>query len=290
MMTTSEQAVIWQQRKQLEAAFLDVDEDDNDDDDANEDIPPEVPKRTSSKGVGSVPLASSTSASGRSSAGSMSIRGQVKSVGNGVANNESRQPPRICSATGRPLVVGSSSALERHNISLNYRNITGMVIGIDSRRLGTCPPTPHAPPTSSSLLPPSSPCRQLPPISTSARSWRVGFRALCRHATRSRGQKEVGHEASGLRRRGLRLGRHRRLRNLLRMVEQGPLVFLPNSILGLQFSFSRTTSTFRGRRFSRFPHCQTPTAKNFIIPTTKTSSRTASIFFTHHHAEAMKYA
>lgn len=105
MMTTSEQAVIWQQRKQLEAAFLDNDDEDDEDeiDDAN-DIPPEVPKRTSSKGVGSVPLASSTSASGRSSAGSMSIRGQVKSVGNGVANNESRQP-RICSATGRPLVV-----------------------------------------------------------------------------------------------------------------------------------------------------------------------------------------
>lgn len=127
-MTTSEQAVIWQQRKQLEAAFLDAaDEDDNDDDiddDANqdEDIPPEVPKRTSSKGVGSVPLASSTSASGRSSAGSMSIRGQVKSVGNGVANNESRQP-RICSATGRPLVewssestLGASERVRRHRM------------------------------------------------------------------------------------------------------------------------------------------------------------------------------
>lgn len=80
-----------------------VEEEDDVEEDV-EDIPPEVPKRTSSKGVGSVPLASSTSASGRSSAGSMSIRGQVKSCGNGVANNESRQP-RICSATGRPLVV-----------------------------------------------------------------------------------------------------------------------------------------------------------------------------------------
>ena len=95
MMTTSE-AVIWQQR-----TYLDQEDTPDDDDD---DVPPEVPKRTSSKGVGSVPMASSTSASGRSSAGSMSIRGQVKSVGNGVANNESRQP-RICSATGRPLVV-----------------------------------------------------------------------------------------------------------------------------------------------------------------------------------------
>ena len=111
-MTTSE-AVIWQQRKNHEtatAAYLDNHEDleadlDDEDDHADpDDMPPEVPKRTSSKGVGSVPLASSTSASGRSSAGSMSIRGQVKSVGNGVANTESRQP-RICSATGRPLVV-----------------------------------------------------------------------------------------------------------------------------------------------------------------------------------------
>ena len=111
-MTTSE-AVIWQQRKNghetASAAYLDNEDlddiDDEDDDQADpDDMPPEVPKRTSSKGVGSVPLASSTSASGRSSAGSMSIRGQVKSVGNGVANTESRQP-RICSATGRPLVV-----------------------------------------------------------------------------------------------------------------------------------------------------------------------------------------
>ena len=94
----------------LKIAYLDTNEelddiDDEDEEVLEDDMPPEVPKRTSSKGVGSVPLtASSTSASGRSSAGSMSIRGQVKSVGNGVANTESRQP-RICSATGRPLVV-----------------------------------------------------------------------------------------------------------------------------------------------------------------------------------------
>jgi hypothetical protein len=121
---TSSEAVIWQQRRHIDTtttAFLDdevddedldqVDDDIDDDDeqpqDDLDDVPPEVPKRTSSKGVGSVPMmASSTSASGRSSAGSMSIRGQVKSVGNGVANNESRQP-RMCSATGRPLVVSS---------------------------------------------------------------------------------------------------------------------------------------------------------------------------------------
>ena len=97
------------------AAYLDSNEDlDDIDDEENEaledDLPPEVPKRTSSKGVGSVPLASSTSASGRSSAGSLSIRGQVKSVENGVANDAESQHPRdgpvrICSATGRPLVV-----------------------------------------------------------------------------------------------------------------------------------------------------------------------------------------
>ena len=85
----------------------DFTQDDHDlDEEDDDDIPPEVPKRTSSKGIGSVTLASSTSASGRSSAGSMSIRGQVKSVGNGVANNEPRQP-RMCSATGRPLVVSN---------------------------------------------------------------------------------------------------------------------------------------------------------------------------------------
>ena len=101
---------------------LDQDQVDLDDEDDDDDIPPEVPKRTSSKGIGSVTLASSTSASGRSSAGSMSIRGQVKSAGNGVANTEPRQP-RMCSATGRPLVewssestLGASERVRRHRL------------------------------------------------------------------------------------------------------------------------------------------------------------------------------
>ena len=110
------------------AAYLDTNEDlDDIDDEENEaledDLPPEVPKRTSSKGVGSVPLASSTSASGRSSAGSLSIRGQVKSVGNGVANDAESQHPRdgpvrICSATGRPLVVSRLIYFHNSNAKL----------------------------------------------------------------------------------------------------------------------------------------------------------------------------
>jgi len=139
MMTTSE-AVIWQQRKNDETtAYLDTNEDlDDIDDEENEaledDLPPEVPKRTSSKGVGSVPLASSTSASGRSSAGSLSIRGQVKSVGNGVANDAESQHPRdgpvrICSATGRPLVewssestLGASERVRRHRLHHHHHH------------------------------------------------------------------------------------------------------------------------------------------------------------------------
>ena len=124
----------------LLSAYLDTNEDlDDIDDEENEaledDLPPEVPKRTSSKGVGSVPLASSTSASGRSSAGSLSIRGQVKSVGNGVANDAESQHPRdgpvrICSATGRPLVVSKfdflvASISSQVRISASEGNLAG---------------------------------------------------------------------------------------------------------------------------------------------------------------------
>ena len=120
------ETVVWHKKPEHYQHYhdndLDQDQVDLDDEDDDDDIPPEVPKRTSSKGIGSVTLASSTSASGRSSAGSMSIRGQVKSAGNGVANNEPRQP-RMCSATGRPLVewssestLGASERVRRHRL------------------------------------------------------------------------------------------------------------------------------------------------------------------------------
>lgn len=114
-MMTSE-AVIWRKQQKLklheqEAAGG-----------GSPEVPPEVPKRTSSRGLKT--MASTSSASGRSSASAASIRGQIKSVGNGVANNETAsRPPRVCSATGRPLMewssestLGASELVRRHRM------------------------------------------------------------------------------------------------------------------------------------------------------------------------------
>ena len=112
----------------------------------DDDVPPEVPKRTSSKGPGSVAIQSasvtSTSASGRSSRESVSFRGQVRAVGNGAANNEAaahtqhgphsastvtpastmNKQQRVCLATGRPLVEWSSeSTLEASELVRRHR-------------------------------------------------------------------------------------------------------------------------------------------------------------------------
>ena len=140
--TTSE---VWKkQRKQPSQRDLHADLDDDEDD-----VPPEVPKRTSSKGPGSVAIQSasvtSTSASGRSSRESVSFRGHVRSVGNGAANEEAarnihsvstatpastlqanstlQKPTRVCLATGRPLVewssestLGASELVRRHRL------------------------------------------------------------------------------------------------------------------------------------------------------------------------------
>ena len=89
----------------------------------------------------------STSASGRSSRESVSFRGQIRSVGNGAANNEvasanihsastatpastMQKSARVCHATGRPLMewssestLGASELVRRHRLHHHHHHM-----------------------------------------------------------------------------------------------------------------------------------------------------------------------